>query len=88
MESFYLIVSAVAVGILILSLTAVSIMMGKRNKMQTFPTSVTTCPDVWTVNDDTGRCIIPAKNLANTGNLYKATDQSLVTDVSLNTPGL
>lgn len=87
MESFYLIVSAIAVGILILSLTAVSIMMGQRNKSQTYPNAKTPCPDYWTASD-TGECMIPAKNRVNTGKLYDVTGISLTTNVINDTPGL
>jgi hypothetical protein len=49
MDSFYLIVVAIAVFLLILCLTGVGILMGYQNANVSFPPSANTCPDGWTV---------------------------------------
>lgn len=47
MDSFYWIVVAIAVVLLILCLTGVGILMGYQNANLTFPPSQNTCPDGW-----------------------------------------
>jgi hypothetical protein len=59
MDSFYLIVVAIAVFILILCLTGVGILMGYQNANLTFPPSANTCPDGWTSVGTT--CTAPDK---------------------------
>jgi hypothetical protein len=48
MDSFYLIVVAIAVFLLILCLTGVGILMGYQDANLTFPPSQNACPDGWT----------------------------------------
>lgn len=58
MDSFYLIVVAIAVFLLILCLTGVGILMGYQNANLIFPPSASTCPDGWTTVANS--CTIPA----------------------------
>ena len=59
MDSFYLIVVAIAVFILILCLTGVGILMGYQNANLTFPPTASNCPDGWTSIGTT--CTAPEK---------------------------
>jgi hypothetical protein len=47
MNWFYIVVSSIAVIILILSLAFVGVMMKKSNTSQSFPSSISQCPDLW-----------------------------------------
>ena len=47
MDSFYMIVVAMAVVLLILCLTGVGILMGYQNVNIVFPPTANTCPDGW-----------------------------------------
>jgi hypothetical protein len=58
MESFYFIILAIAVLVLIMVLAVVGWMMTKNVGTQKFPGITTTCPDYWTV-DATGKCVRP-----------------------------
>lgn len=58
MDSFYLIVLAIATVILILVLTFVGIMMKKQNGVMVYPPLANTCPDGWRV--DGSFCMVPS----------------------------
>lgn len=59
MDSFYLIVVALAVVLLILCLTGVGILMGYQDANLAFPPSASTCPDGW--SSIGSECTVPTK---------------------------
>ena len=71
MDSFYLIVVAIAVFILILCLTGVGILMGYQNANLTFPPSANTCPDGWTATGTT--CAPPTDDKGNSVSILGVT---------------
>jgi len=58
MDSFYFIILAIAIVILILMLSVIGWMMTKNVESQKFPGITMTCPDYWTINE-TGKCVRP-----------------------------
>jgi hypothetical protein len=63
METFHMIVLAIAAVVLILILTSIGTMMRKSNRDVAWPPTTTSCPDGWqadTANE--GRCYTPADN--------------------------
>ena len=67
MDSFYFIILAIAVLILILMLSVIGWMMTKNVEVQQFPGITTTCPDYWTIDSATGKCVRPAAGQRNSG---------------------
>ena len=55
MDSFYLIISCVAIVLLILLLTVVGLMMKNKNAVDVYPPYQSQCPDYWIPNTD-GSC--------------------------------
>jgi len=53
MDSFYIIVSLIAIVILIICLIIIGIMLQKNQKTDVFPPKATTCPDGWIINGNT-----------------------------------
>jgi hypothetical protein len=47
MDFFYIIVSVITVGLLVLVLTVVGLMMRNSKKSQQFPPNIEQCPDMW-----------------------------------------
>ena len=99
MESFYLIVLAVAIIALIGTLTYVGVLMTYyTNKNTAYPPVASSCPDFWTVSaSNIAKCNIPAGDAAgikNIGSMYETTTNSDGKPVytlklsSANTPGL
>ena len=82
MDSFYFIILAIAVVVLIMVLAVIGWMMTKNVAAQTFPGITTTCPDYWTV-DATGKCVRPDAGQRNRGS---ADLDTAISDTSL-TPG-
>jgi hypothetical protein len=81
MESFYLIVIAVATLALILLLTYVGLLMTYyKDKDTTYPPVAASCPDLWKVSENNNnKCVIPPygirdggkrKKHPNVGNIY------------------
>jgi hypothetical protein len=66
MDSFYFIILAIAVLILIMVLAVVGWMMTKNVAVQKFPGITTTCPDYWTISPD-GKCVRPDEGRRNRG---------------------
>lgn len=75
MDSFYFIILAIAVVILIMVLAVIGWMMTKNVESQKFPGITTTCPDYWTISP-TGKCVRPDKGNRNRGTWSKDTDSS------------
>jgi hypothetical protein len=66
---FYTIVLAIAVILLIFTLTYIGIKMKYHTQSQPFPPVSNTCPDYWTI-DSTGKvCYPPSNNVNNPNNL-------------------
>ena len=84
MDTFYLIVSAIALVILILILAYVGMRLRNHNITQAFPPNAYSCPDYWTV--DGSNCIVPRNGKKNTGGIYNMAGDLLLTPS--NTPGL
>jgi len=62
METFHIIVLAIAAGALILILTSVGTMMSKSNRNVRWPPTSAICPDGWEPDTTTpGKCYTPAK---------------------------
>jgi len=71
MQTFQIIVLSVATVVLILALTAIGLILGKRKTNLAYPPLYGTCPDYWTVASDGSSCIIPtAQSSLNVGSLY------------------
>jgi hypothetical protein len=70
MDNFYLIVTIVALGILIVCLSGIAILMRFQNSGDIFPPSVGSCPDYWNASADGKYCTIPPKDSKNTGKIY------------------
>ena len=71
MQMFHVIVLTIAIIVLILALTLVGLLLGKRSTTNAFPPIYSTCPDYWTVAQDGSSCIIPtARSSLNVGSLY------------------
>ena len=70
MDSFYLIVMAIATVMLILILTFVGIMMKQQNAGIVFPPQANTCPDGWAV--DGSYCTVPKDGSINIGSYTQA----------------
>lgn len=94
MESFYLIVIAVATLALILLLTYVGLLMTYyKDKDTAYPPVAASCPDIWEVsNIDKTKCVIPPsmknnKRHPNIGNIYNNRWGGLALNTS-NTKGL
>jgi len=86
MDMFYTIVLTIAVVLLILILTYIGISMANKNNAQSvYPPVVQNCPDYWDLSGN--RCVIPASNLKNTGDIYSSTvpNQNILSSNS--TPG-
>jgi hypothetical protein len=79
---FYFIVSAIAVVLLVLTLTFFGVLMQYKNSGQSYPTTLLKCPDYWTV-DSTGKCVTPTNP-----NLNKIVDPTAGTSFLTATPGL
>lgn len=73
METFYFIILAIAVVILILVLSVIGWMMTKNVEVQKFPGITTTCPDYWTISPQ-GKCVRPDIGKRNRGTWSKDTD--------------
>lgn len=71
MEFFYIVVSIMSVIALILSLTAIGLMIQNGNKTQTFPPNTSQCPDLWI--PDGKYCHYNGQNKGN----YKSYDTGL-----------
>ena len=67
MDNFYLIVTIVALGILIVCLSGIAILMRFQNSGDIFPPSVGPCPDFWEVSADGKYCKIPTSGSKNMG---------------------
>lgn len=61
METFNIIVLAIAAGVLILILTSVGTMMSKSNRNVKWPPTSAACPDGWEPDTTPGKCYTPAK---------------------------
>lgn len=72
MDSFQIIVLAIATFILILILTIIGVMLTKYKNKVTYPPVATTCPDYWKVASDGISCAIPDSTAVNAGTLYKS----------------
>lgn len=57
MEMFYKITILVAIIFLILILTVIGILMGKKSNVVTYPPVASQCPDYWTY--DGSNCVVP-----------------------------
>jgi hypothetical protein len=69
MDQFYTIVLAVAVIILIITLTYIGIKMKSSKASQPFPPVANTCPDYWTTTDASGNTCIPQHGVNNPTNI-------------------
>lgn len=67
METFYLIVLAIAIILLIIILAYIGIYGMRDNNSATFPPVKYDCPDYWKKDEDTGACIIPTSDSSNMG---------------------
>jgi hypothetical protein len=67
----------VTIALIVLVFSLVLVFFNLQNKENTFPKSMTNCPDYWQVNTETGNCIIPSKDQvnANLGNPARSTLQ-------------
>ena len=70
METFYIIVLSVAVGLLILLLTYIGIKMTyyRTSGVNAFPPISSSCPDNWTSSDSIGNCIASGNVVINKQN--------------------
>jgi len=58
MEAFYKITILVAIVFLILALTVIGILLGKKSNVLVYPPVMNTCPDFWLM-DGSNNCIVP-----------------------------
>jgi hypothetical protein len=91
MEAFYKITILVFIVFLILALTVIGILMGKKSNAVVYPPVANTCPDYWT-QDGSGNCIIPNQycTVDKAGGNYSCEPNVLngMNTVSGTTPGL
>jgi len=87
METFYIVVLTVAIGLLILILTYIGVyVLGKPND-KPYPPVKNQCPDYWEIDESTQKCKVPDGSHKNAGNIYDSSGNSLLlTDT--NTPGI
>lgn len=87
MDSFQLIVLAIAAVILILILAVLGMMLSKYRNKDAYPPVANTCPDYWSVAADGTSCSIPSNNSSslNKGSVYTSSGTLALT--SANTPG-
>ena len=91
MERFHVIVLSIATIILILLLIFIGILLSKGNTNLAYPPNYGICPDYWSIEEESGKCVIPAfsADAVNIGNIYgpdPGPNPSLV-DSIINTPG-
>jgi hypothetical protein len=95
MEAFYKITILVAIVFLILALTVIGILMGKKANVLIYPPVMNECPDYWTY--DGSYCIVPNKGCPTSSDPSKFKDCSgnvlnglnTITSVNTqNTPGI
>jgi hypothetical protein len=78
MDSFQMIVLAIAVLILIIILTFIGITLASSNKSLVFPPVSNTCPDYWQVSSDGNTCMVPATStVTNSGTIFDKTTGQL-----------
>ena len=83
MDFFYISVISAFFLILIIILTFIGLQIQTSKGVQSFPPSMTDCPDYWQM-DMCGNCIIPSNGSKNSGKLY---DSNNLTINSTNTAG-
>lgn len=91
MDLFYTIVLSIAVLLLILILTYVGLLMkSPTSSTDSFPPTINTCPDYWSVGTDLSSCAIPSYDSKNHGTIYDTTSFSLLSTFTSNsrTPGI
>lgn len=74
MESFHIIVLAIATIVLVLILVFVGILLSKGNTNLAYPPNYGTCPDYWTYDTEKNKCVVPKYSVdaVNIGNIYGA----------------
>jgi hypothetical protein len=87
MDSFQLIVLAIATVILILILAVLGMMLSNYRNKEAYPPVANTCPDYWNVTSDGTACSIPSNNSTslNKGSVYNSRGTIAITRA--NTPG-
>lgn len=90
METFYIVVLTVAIGLLILILTYIGVyVLGKPND-KPYPPVKNQCPDYWEIDESTQKCKVPDDSHKNAGNIYDSSNSNniqLLLTVD-NTPGI
>ena len=91
MDTFRIIVLAIAAIVLVLILVFVGILLNKGNTNVAFPPNYGECPDYWTYDSEQKKCIVPnySDKVINIGNIYgENPDVSpLLTNGVTNAPG-
>ena len=91
MDTFRIIVLAIATIVLVLILVMVGILLSKGNTNKAFPPNYGECPDYWVYDDKEKKCIIPEYNdiAVNVGNMYGETPEisPILSDNVTNAPG-
>ena len=92
METFHIIVLAVATIALVLILIFIGILLSKGNTNLAYPPNYGVCPDYWEIDKNTNRCIIPkySDNAVNFGNIYGSDPvppEPQLQDAVIQTPG-
>jgi len=70
MDSFQMIVLAIAAFVLIIILTAIGIALRKFKNKVVYPPIANQCPEYWAVSSDGQSCSIPVFGGTNAGNIY------------------
>jgi hypothetical protein len=70
MDSFQIIVLAIATAVLIIILAVLGVGMTNYSKKTPFPPIANNCPDFWQVGADRKTCKIPTMQEKNTGKIY------------------
>lgn len=87
MDIFYIIVLSIAAVLLILILTYIGLLMkSPKAATSSFPPTINTCPDYWSIGTDPSSCAIPSSGSKNQGSIYDNTFKLILTPK--NTPGI
>ena len=72
MDSFHIIVLAIATIVLVLILVFVGILLSQGNTNKAFLPNYGECPDYWTYDEEQKKCIVPeySDKAVNLGNMY------------------
>ena len=88
MDTFYVIVSVIAVIILIIIFSSIGVMLKYSSTNNIYPPTANTCPEYWNI-DSSNNCIIPTSdsNNPNKGTLYRDNGIIYLTTDSTDTSG-